>query len=338
MKSTLMEPYVLHTASLYVRGVERRVLMYRLILLGANELFAENFRKSPRVQELNIKTVVYESAKKLYVDRYLKKDELDILLVDESAFEIDMMDLGFQEIILMTENMDHSIGYGKSVHKYASLKEYVSVIEHIIERRDKTKVIAFYSPGGGVGKSALSLLFSKLLVNEGKSVLYICSEWDLANVLYEGVQMGDITSQMLIDDMMEDYDSILERFSLESNEDQYDYIVVNCEGLSVKKTNRFFGKCEYIHLVSADESTAPDKIHQLMVSETSNWLQLSLDKTMLLKNLSKEAQIVQSDEEHQFKDIYTLAKDDVFTDHEGKLNLNSTVANVLLLMIFNYYL
>ncbi|MGG7179422.1 AAA family ATPase [Clostridium paraputrificum] len=111
---------------------------------------------------------------------------IDILLLNEdllrSTKEINMIKL----VILLSENDRNNDIDNRVIFKYqnghalfnCTKKIYTSINtdENFNDNSMNTKVVSFFSPIGGVGKTTLSILFSNRLTKEGRKVLYLTLE------------------------------------------------------------------------------------------------------------------------------------------------------------------
>lgn len=112
-------------------------------------------------------------------------EKIDVLLIDENMYDESFNTKGIEEIILLHAGMTNQNNENlHMVYRYKSGKEIIkSIIQVLSENKDNyaniglystnTKVVAVYSPAGGVGKTSISLVSSTLCSNRGDEVLYL---------------------------------------------------------------------------------------------------------------------------------------------------------------------
>jgi cellulose biosynthesis protein BcsQ len=122
-----------------------------------------------------------------YLIKYLSSDNcsIDILLIDDASFNDELLKYDIGEIVLMTEGSYHVADKNlKSVNKYqagdnlisdvlnccSDSQNIVSCASHGIRR---SKVIAVYSPIGGVGKTSIAMGTAMRCVDKDFKVFYL---------------------------------------------------------------------------------------------------------------------------------------------------------------------
>ena len=133
---------------------------------------------------------------------------VEIALISESLYFSELQKHNISNLFVLTEAEGATVTENLSVHhiyKYKSIKEiYFEATERSIREigsnkstASKTKLISFYSPSGGTGKTVLSLSFAMGLADAHQNVLYINAEpiqnfrlflSDIAGLPLEGIR------------------------------------------------------------------------------------------------------------------------------------------------------
>ncbi len=312
--------------------------MYSIMLLVASEVFCNHFMNHRNIRALDVPIHRFKSKSKLFSDRFLLKSNKDILLIEEDLFHEDMFDWGFYDIILLSR--DQSLHYGRCdvIHKYSKVKDIAQLLASKIQDSHQVKTICVYSPTGGVGKTSISILLTKLLMKEGKEVIYVGSEWDHHIMEKNQINHIGLYSQELLKMNQDGKQGIIRMLKNYGVTGETDIIVVNLEGLSKEVAKQFFGICDHVLLLTKGDSNGVRAISQLKNNEEEAWLGEFTNKTILLRNPMSRQGIVQNESEEYFRDSYNLSFDPLFENRHGNINTESSTANVLLLIAYNYYL
>lgn len=120
---------------------------------------------------------------KEYLRQYFSAPQsLDILLIDETVFDMEMVKHDIGNIFILTEQSEKrefdnwNISY---INKYTSVKEICSeVMDNMatdvgLSAGESTKIIMVYSPIGGIGKTTVAAGLCGALAQKHKRVLFI---------------------------------------------------------------------------------------------------------------------------------------------------------------------
>jgi len=131
-------------------------------------------------------TLISFTEKKYLLDFLEKEKRIDILLLSEDMYEQDFARESIKTIIILSDNSEQGeINGYPSMMKYQQAQNLYSDIinvyttqnpdniEKITNEYDKTKIITFYSPLGGIGKTTLAVATAITLAAQDIKVLYL---------------------------------------------------------------------------------------------------------------------------------------------------------------------
>lgn len=115
---------------------------------------------------------------------FLTPQKVDMLIVSEDLFTIQLLRHSIGNIFVMTEQPSDDLSGDPNIHhiyKYTSIKEIFNVIsgkgavtlEASIDHHKEPEIITVYSAAGGVGKTTIALGICASLSKNYKKVLYI---------------------------------------------------------------------------------------------------------------------------------------------------------------------
>ncbi len=156
------------------------------ILMADDEISYLSKLELMLLKEYGDEMEIYLVTDRDYLDELFKTPQkLDVLVINETMWKEEYRKQGIQNIFFLNENetpLSSSAGTIQ-IYKYSSVKNVVHTvnvaIKHLISgnlNRLEAKVILFYSPQGGSGKTTLATGTAKALSKLGNKILYIDAE------------------------------------------------------------------------------------------------------------------------------------------------------------------
>lgn len=156
-----------------------------ILLFDENLRFAQKFQTYFQGKDSSINVDIFDSID--YCRKVLGEKSYAVVLVNQNLYRA-VSDLLEGSIVILLVSTDISEEYKEffKLNKLMSLEAMYEEINDIYVRENKiitvssdssaTKIISFFSPLGGCGKTNMSLITANILAEAGKKVLYIPME------------------------------------------------------------------------------------------------------------------------------------------------------------------
>lgn len=140
------------------------------------------------LEEYDDKIDLHVITDKEYFDKYFSSPKnVDVLVADEELYSVELQKQNIPRMFVLTESVELDKTndlIAERIQKYSSIKEIFNRIISLssfifnsdIKPSKDTQVLLFYSAGGGVGKTTLSIGVAYSLSQSLKKVLYINAE------------------------------------------------------------------------------------------------------------------------------------------------------------------
>ncbi|MEK3887603.1 AAA family ATPase [Bacillus sp. FSL K6-3431] len=181
----------------------------QLVIVEADSLFLKSFSEYIMSSNLQSKFDVKLFSSSTSMNHYIASGQsYDILLVQPDLYNEEMQNDEKSMVVFLQETKENMENDIYSVYKYQPLNKMLSSIlsayyenhstfSGIARKGIKTKVLSFYSPVGGSGKTTVSVNMSRQLALMGNKVFYLNLELLNTTSLYFQPQ-GDLPSLQIL--------------------------------------------------------------------------------------------------------------------------------------------
>lgn len=208
---------------------------YNLVMASSDDVYINNLMKYISQNYSNKFNVVSFTEKEYLAEYFYKKNKINILLISPEMYIEDGDYSKIDVILTLLDNGENKLKDFPVINKYQSadkicgeiIKNYESRID--IDSKEEntiTKLITYYSPIGGIGKTTVALSTALSLRNKKKRVLYLNLEYIQSIGVFFQYEKGKNNFSDLIysvKERNENFDKILKDMVIKDSETGIEY-------------------------------------------------------------------------------------------------------------------